>query len=247
LKHWGEGIVQPDPGQLIEVAGITIPLIGFYDTPDPSPFFPLVRPAPESGGCVFAFFKCWLKGETLHLTHERYGCGGAGHWLFGKEMRSREDFVDFLVDEEGLKASRELMDQWLDERQPYLQEHDHILIGPLSQEAYGYLRTVTFLVNPDQLGLLMLGAQYHSGPGDIAPVVAPFGSGCMQLASLFQDLNAAQAVVGATDIAMRQYLPEDILAFTVTRPMFEQLCSLDERSFLFKPFWKRLRKARGSA
>jgi hypothetical protein len=35
-----------------------------------------------------------------------------------------------------------------------------------------------------------------------------------------------------------------ILAFTVTKPMFEQLCALDERSFLFKPFLKNLRKAR---
>jgi hypothetical protein len=160
-------------------------------------------------------------------------------------MKSREEFVSFLVDEEGLKASRDLMRRWLDERQPYLREHDHILIGPLRQEAYGLLKTATFFVNPDQLGLLMLGAQYYSEPGDIPPVVAPFGSGCMLLASFFQDLNAAQAVIGATDIAMRQYLPADVLAFTVTKPMFEQLCSLDERSFLHKPFWKRLTKARG--
>jgi hypothetical protein len=33
--------------------------------------------------------------------------------------------------------------------------------------------------------------------------------------------------------------------FTVTKPMFERLASLDERSFLSKPFWKRLMKARG--
>jgi hypothetical protein len=27
--------------------------------------------------------------------------------------------------------------------------------------------------------------------------------------------------------------------------MFEQLCALDERSFLYKPFWVNLRRARG--
>lgn len=54
-----------------------------------------------------------------------------------------------------------------------------------------------------------------------------------------------QAIIGATDIAMRQHLPPDILAFTVTKPMFEQLCALDTRSFLHKPFWRNLRKARG--
>jgi len=58
------------------------------------------------------------------------------------------------------------------------------------------------------------------------------------------DLNIPQAMIGATDIAMRQYLPPDMLLFTVTKSMFEQLCELDENSFLYKHFWQRLRKAR---
>jgi hypothetical protein len=99
-------------------------------------------------------------------------------------------------------------------------------------------------VNPDQLGMLILGAQYNSAPGDPPPVIAPFGSGCMQLVSLFEDLGVPQAVVGATDIAMRRYLPPEILAFTVTKPLFEQLCALDQKSFLYKPFWAGLQHAR---
>jgi hypothetical protein len=43
---------------------------------------------------------------------------------------------------------------------------------------------------------------------------------------------------------MRSYLPSDTLAFTATQPMFERLCSLDERSILFKPFWTDLQRAR---
>ena len=43
---------------------------------------------------------------------------------------------------------------------------------------------------------------------------------------------------------MRQHLPPDVLAFTVTRPLYEQLCALDDRSFLHKAFWKRLQTAR---
>ncbi|MBW1692437.1 MAG: hypothetical protein DRG87_04650 [Deltaproteobacteria bacterium] len=77
------------------------------------------------------------------------------------------------------------------------------------------------------------------------PVIAPFGSGCMELVSLFDGLDIAQAVIGATDIAMRQHLSPDILVLTVTKPLFAQLCELDEKSFLYKPFWKNLRKARG--
>ena len=119
------------------------------------------------------------------------------------------------------------------------------MIGPLRESQYAHLKTVTFYVNPDQLSLLTIGAQYHSAPADAAPVIAPFGSGCSQLVALFDDLGRPQAAIGATDIAMRQHLPPEFLAFTVTKPMFERLCELDERSFLFKPFWRRLREARG--
>jgi hypothetical protein len=43
---------------------------------------------------------------------------------------------------------------------------------------------------------------------------------------------------------MRQWLPPDIMALSVTVPMFQQLCSLDEKSFLYKPFLKNLQKSR---
>ena len=35
--------------------------------------------------------------------------------------------------------------------------------------------------------------------------------------------------------------------FTVNRPLFERLCALDEKSFLYKPFWKGLQSTRGRA
>ena len=236
--------MQPDPTNLIERIGLTTPLIGFYDSPDPAPFAPLVKPGLGKGTCVFGFYRQWLKGKTLHITERNLGCGGAGHWLCNVSARSREGFVRFLVDDEGLKSSHSLMNQWLDHRSGYQQERPHILIGPLHKDQYRYLKSITFYVDPDQLSLLMLGAQYHSAPDDPPPVIAPFGSGCMQLVVLFDGLNIPQAVVGATDIAMRQYLPPDTLAFTVTMPMFEQLCALDEGSFLYKPFWSRLKEAR---
>jgi hypothetical protein len=236
--------MQPDPSTLLAIAGISRPLVGAYDAPDPAPFAPLVEPSPGRRACVFSFYRHWLDGQTLHLTADNFGCGGAGHWLCGVQTRTPDDFVRFLVDDEGLKASHDLMRQWLAEERGYRQQFPHILIGPLHPDQYQFCRTVTFWVNPDQLGLLMLGAQYHSAPADPPPVLAPFGSGCAQLLGLFDDLEAPQALVGATDIAMRHHLPPDLLAFTVTRPMFEQLCALDESSFLYKPFWRRLQEAR---
>lgn len=236
--------MQPDPTSLCTILGITTPLLGFYDAPAAEPFAPVVAPTPPKHQCVFAFYPHWLAGETLDITRANFGCPGAGRALCGVETRSRDEMVRFLVDTEGLRASHALMEQWLDRRGAYRMEHAHILIGPLKPDQYGFLKTVTFLVNPDQLAALVIGAHYHSAPADPPPVIAPFGAGCMQLAPVFEDLGIPQAAIGATDIAMRQYLPPDLLAFTVTKPMFESLCALDEQSFLYRPFWKRLRTAR---
>ena len=237
--------MQPDSSTLLRKIDLDMPLIGFYDVPDTRPFEPVVRPEAGKHVCLFAFFVRWLDGYTVHITRENYGCGGAGHWLCDVTTRSRDDYLKFLVGDEGLKSSRELMGKWFDHHRPYQQEHPHLMIGPLKADQYDYCKTVTFFVNPDQLSALMIGANYHAGPDDRPAVIAPFGSGCMELVTLFEDLSVPQAVIGTTDIAMRQYLPPDILAFTVTVPMFEQLCGLDEKSFLFKPFWKNLRRARG--
>ncbi|MEN6473635.1 MAG: DUF169 domain-containing protein [Syntrophaceae bacterium] len=236
--------MQPDPARLLDSLGIRIPLIGCYDAPDAQPFAPLVAPLPGKMTCVFAFYEHWLKGETLHITRENFGCAGAGRALCGVTTRSRADLVKFLVDAEGLRASHDLMEAWLDHGTTYRPEYPHLLIGPLKPDQDAFLKTVTFLVNPDQLSALVIGANYHHGPTDPAPVIAPFGAGCMQLLTVFANLATAQAAIGATDIAMRQHLPHDIMAFTVTKPMFAELCGLDEKSFLFKPFWKRLIKAR---
>ena len=233
-------MIQPEIQYLIKKTGITFPLIGFYDTPDQSVFDPLLK----SNTCVFANFKHWEKGKYTLLTRNQYGCPGAGSWLCNIKTRSKESYIKFLADDEGLKANHELMRKWLDYVEPYKQQNDYLIIGPLKKQAYDYLKTVTFFVNPDQLSMLLIGAQLYSSPEDPEPVLAPFGSGCMQLISLFQDLNIPQAIIGATDMAMRKYIPMDIIAFTVTKPMFNQLGSLGKESYLEKRFIKDLKKSR---
>jgi len=233
---------QPNPANFCKRIDYSLPLIGFYDALDPEPFEPLVKPSP--GDCVFAFFEKWKEGKTLHITNKHYGCGGAGRWMCGIEVRSRKDFIHFLVDGEGLKATHELMEKWIDSSKPYKSTHANLFIGPLKEDQWQYAQSITFFINPDQLAALAYGAQYHSAPDDPPPVIAPFGSGCRQLLP-FENLAIPQSSVGTTDIAMRRHIPKDVLGFTVTKPMFRQLCELDERSFLYKPFLENLRKARG--
>jgi len=238
--------MQPDPTTLIEKAGLTLPLICSYNAPDPAPFTPLVEPVPGKWACVFMYYKRWLKGETLHLTADNYGCGGAGYWLHAVQTRTREEFIKFLAEEEGL-STPDRMAQWLDHQKPNKPQYPHILIGPLKADQYPYLKSVTFMLTPDQLSLFIYGANYHSVPNDPEPILARFGSGCSQLYGRFDNPDFAQAAIAGTDVAMRRFMPADIILFSVTRSMFERLCSLDERTFLFKPFWQELRKARGQS
>jgi hypothetical protein len=236
--------MQTDYSYFIRQTGIALPLVGFYDAPEIRPFEPLVEPPATGRACIFAFYKKWLDGKTLMLTSENYGCGGAGSWLFDKQTRTRQQYIEFLVDEEGLKHNYHIMNQWLDSLKPYRPQNKYIMIGPLKPEMYQYLKSVSFFVNPDQLSMLAIAAQYHSSPVDEPPVISPFGSGCMQMVTVFKDTEIAQAAIGGTDMAMRQYLPPDMLVFTVTKSMFERICSIDKNSFLEKSFLNRLKKTR---
>jgi hypothetical protein len=237
-----ETMIQPDAEPLLEALGLEIPLIGLYDAPSAAPFEPCVRPGSGQRTCVFAYYKAWLRGETLHLTRDNYGCRGAASCLFSHDVRPRDELVEFLFEGEGLKRSRALTERYVAERHCHRPRHANVLIGPLRPDQYENLRAVTFLVDPDRLSALVIGAHYDAEPGE-APVMAPFGSGCSQL--LGPSAAEPRAIIGATDAAMRAYLPPPTLAFTVNRPMFERLCALDEKSFLHKPFWKGLERARG--
>lgn len=246
--------MKPDPTNLLEIAGIKTPLIGFYDVSDPQPFEPFAKPKR----CFFSCYENWLKGESICLAKGNCSCQGGGYWVggvmpdwvvksSGPDSTQYEIFANGLNQREGFKSSVELLGQWLENQEPYLIENGYVVIGPLNDDQYEYLKTVTFYVNPDQLSLLLLGAEYNNGSINDTPAISAFGSGCGQIAALFGDFNTdtPKAVIGATDIAMREHLPPDILAFTVNKPMYNQLCELDENSFLYKSFWKRLRKARG--
>lgn len=228
--------------ELCDVIGITTKPVGVYDAPDPSKFEPLADPKR----CIFAAYDSWQNGETLTIEAEQCKCPGCAYWMTGVEkFPNRQAFVNFLYSKEGLRESADLMNAWLDASPPYKPQYQYVMIGPIREEMEAYLKTVTFFVNPDQMSVLMQGAVYHSHPNDMQPVISPFGAGCGQLLSMFQDLNKPQAIIGTTDIAMRNNLPPDILGFTVTKPMLNRLLSLDrERSFLGKHFLKRLIESR---
>ena len=237
----------PNPRYLLSKLDLSAPLIGLYDAPDPEPFNPLVYFPQNRRACLFEFYNDWINGKTLVTSAKEYGCGGCGTWWFNRQTRTREEYLDFLANKEGLKASEELMATWFDAAERYQPKHGYLMVGPLKDAEYDYLKTITFYVNPDQLSVLLTGAQYFQ-PYSGEPVVSvDFGSGCMEMLNLLEGKAGPRAIVGATDMAMRQNLPPNILAFTVNKEMYENLCKLDEMSFLGKPFLKVLKHSRGGS
>ena len=237
--------MQPDYQYLTLKIDLNLPLVGVYDAPNPDAFKPLVTPPVRQRACIFEYYKDWIEGTTLMITPDNYGCGGCGTWMFGIQTRSRANYLDFLANKEGLKISEDLMGQWFDRIKRYQPEHSQLFLGPLKYDQYDFLKTITFYVNPDQLSVLLLAANYHTGPDDPSPVTVDFGSGCMEMLNLVHDKPYPYAIVGATDIAMRNNLPPRIMAFTVNKSMFERLCSIGPASFLEKPFLKVLKYSRG--
>ena len=219
---------------------IDLPLIGVYDAPHDAAFERVIEPISHKRTCIFAYFNAWMRGQTLKVTSMNYGCNGCGYWLFGKENRSRKEFVEFLTGEEGLKCCNEKVDKWLDVTPVYKSRHRCVFIGPLKNSMAEYLKSVTFFVTPDQLSSLIVAANYHTDGTEGNPVEVPFGSGCMQLLTLVPENDRAKAIVGASDLAMRKYLPNNLMAFTVNVKMFDRLCSIDQNSFLNKPYLNEL-------
>jgi hypothetical protein len=48
--------MKPDPANLLGIAGIKTPLVGFYDVPNPEPFEPYCTPKR----CIFACYENWV-------------------------------------------------------------------------------------------------------------------------------------------------------------------------------------------
>lgn len=231
--------------RLAERLRLRTPILAVYDAPPRDAFDPLIN--AEGSVCCFAYYKRWLRGETLVLHKGGGGCAGA-HRALGLEKTYPPHMAHFLTDGvgapmgEGLRARADLAQAFLDQAKAPELSGDTVLIGPLRLGEWPAVRSLTFLVNPDRLGALMTLAAYWSA--DTRLVSAPFSSGC---GFLWRELTAQgdHPVIGATDIAMRRYLPPDVMTFSVTPARFEQMLTFPDDCFLYKDWWGELMDYRG--
>ena len=223
---------------------LTTPLVGVYDATPSAAFAPLVE--TDGTSCCFSHYPQWLKGETLVLSRGGAGCQGAYRAL-GLVKGYPPHMAHFLTDgvgapkAEGLKATPEIAQDFLDRARPLEVTSGYILIGPLRVEQWDALRSVTFFVDPDRLGAVMTLAGYWSADNVVA---APFGPGCALMWRELVEDGRDRAVLGATDIAMRRHVPPNVLSLSVTPQRFEQMVSFPEDAFLNHAWWNDLMDSR---
>jgi hypothetical protein len=75
-------------------------------------------------------------------------------------------------------------------------------------------------------------------------IFAPFSSGCGLLWREMENEGNDRPVIGCTDIAMRRYVPPEILCMTVSPGRFEQMIGFPDGAFLNKEWWNDLMNAR---
>jgi len=233
-------------GRLMGKLRLTTPLIAVYDARPGDAFAPVFEPEGEE--CCFSYYDRWLAGDTLVLKKGGAGCKGA-HRALGIEQGPPPPFLaHFLTDGvgapkgEGLRATPEIAQAFLDRGKPPVPEAGSILVGPLRLEQWDKVRSVTFLVDPDRLAALTTLAGYWSTENVVA---APFGSACSFFWKSFNEIEGAQAVIGGTDVAMRQYLPTAILTLTVAPGHFARMLTVPDDSFLDRDWWNELMDTRG--
>ena len=233
-----------DVDRLMKKLRLTTPLLAVYEAKPSEAFGPIFE--PEGDDCCFSYYDRWIAGETLVLKKGGSGCKG-GYRALGIEKGTPPFMAHFLTDGvgapqgEGLRATPEIAQAYLDRAKPPVVPGETVLIGPLRLEQWEDVRSVTFLVDPDRLAALMTLAGYWS-PDNV--VAAPFGSACSFLWKSFNEIEGALAVIGGTDVAMRRYLPTALLTLTVAPSHFAKMVSLPERTFLDLGWWNDLMDVR---
>lgn len=238
--------------RLKEKLRLDSPVIAVYDCAPDDSFEPLVRSTGRA--CCFAYYRQWMAGTTLAIERgaddfadPKNGCPGAQR-AFGLEKEYPPFMAHFLTDGtgapmgEGLKESPALAQDFLDRAKPPVLSGDTILIGSLRLERWEHVRSVTFFADPDRIAGLMTLAAYWSSDPDF--IYAPFSSGCGLLMREVESAERERAVLGCTDIAMRKYIPPEILCLTVTPRHFERMVTVPDGSFLDGEWWNALMDSR---
>jgi len=124
---------------------------------------------------------------------------------------------------------------------------EYVIMKPLEQvnEQTENLRTITFLVNPDQLSALVVLANHARKSYE--NVIIPFAAGCQAIGILpyaEAEKETPRGVVGLVDLsarkAVRKSLGQNVFSFSMPLPLFHEMENNIDGSFFFRNTWQAL-------
>lgn len=225
--------------KLSETVSFNYPAIGWYyssERIEPSFAFKSNRWI-----CMFMHLKMALNKNRRIRFSEDHGnaCIGAVEYFGFKAPKGKDG--SFIADREGFKKNRKLA-------RGYYQEALKRVPSPKAE--YLYMEKIDTIdqdkeievINlfPDVNGLTSLTVlSNYDREQNMDNVLTPFASGCQSVFTIpyyekFQ--RAPKSVIGLMDPVVRQFIPENMLAFSVPTNRFVEIAENVEGSFLDRKF-----------
>lgn len=217
---------------------------------------------PGVRGCAASMLvAAAAKGTVSVFDEQTYGCPGGGVGLcFGNAFEANGHPTQALLstgDEalaqmgmshtrslgrgERFFATPELAEKWK-QAVPYTRSKDtYVVFKPLHKVEEGKTPDlICIFANPDQLSALVTLSGFYRGTALNA--VAPFASACQSILLARQECEKEMpnAILGFFDLSQRDYLPRELLSFTVPFSMFQELERGVPEGCLTTPAWERL-------
>lgn len=199
-------------------------------------------------GCIMPLLFSSAKGKTVSVNENTTGWACSGYylgysdWIFdgieyflsdGLTTRECEKFVDSPA-----KAK-----EYVESMRVTINREQYTVFKPLHEFMEGEKpEVVTFFVNADQLSALTYLVHFNA-PLDNNRIITRFLSACGSMVTeplKYQQLGEKKAVIGLNDISARKRLPKDLMSFSVTYSLFEEMSENIDKSFLNTSQWDKI-------
>jgi len=207
---------------------------------------------------VFGQFSCvvgniWRarkKKTAAYFSAEKFGCPGGAFWL-GFNKPQAETIINYVstgipnwTDGEMYCESPDELRRIFEYVDPRPAPKKYCVFKPIDQfHAKELPELVSFFVRPETLcGLHQLAAFVTNEPEIVA---SPWGAACGNLVAWplhYVNKGIKRAVLGGWDPSARKFFKTDELSFTVPMPMFTDMLSRFEESFLKTETWTLVKK-----
>lgn len=191
-----------------------------------------VMPKANRWVCIFLYYKLLKKGRTICFSKDQAGCSGNSCYLgFVKPAPAAGGF---LAEKEKFKQTVALGQAFYRDIQAPEAKNRHIAWAQIeSIEDKEEVEVINLWINPMILSDLLTLSNYDRPEND--NVITPFAAGCQSVWTYpykENDAAAPKCVIGSLDPAMRKYIPDQVISFSMPAGRFVEMCNNIPGSFL---------------